>query len=174
MKLTTEQQQDLTNELSKIWRLRSGSPDIKMVDFCIKSSKYIYLDNMYIDVCDLKPSIHSEMWYDDTKDSPGTSYQTFFNYNAKYAPDFYENRRYNKTLGLRIHYSSSPADSKVFSVCHIDPDYDHDEYIPVDNDMLIIVNKAVSEVREDYFKRLERYYKRYSNNIYSSGFWVDR
>lgn len=174
MKLTTEQTKELTEELGKIWRLRSGQPDMKMVDHCLKSSKYIYLDDMYIDVCGSKPTINSTMWFDDTREIPKENYQLFFDYNARNAPKFHENYYHGKTLGLRLQYSSSPADSKVYGLHYIDTDYDHETYIPIDNDMLVVINKAVSEVRENYFKRLESYYKRYSKNVYSMGYWVDR
>jgi hypothetical protein len=36
------------------------------------------------------------------------------------------------------------------------------------------INKAIAEVRADYTKRLEMYWKKYSDKVYSSGYWVNR
>lgn len=168
-KLTATQTEELRELLDKYWK-----GDKKMVDHCMKFYKYIYLDGMYIDCCNLKPTISKTLWYDDEQDSPGDGYNTFIAYNLRlHSPDLVEPTFYityyirpKYVGGYSIPLSSIGATRngegipdgatilKPYQIAHI--------------------NEAIKEVRADYRKRLDTYFKKYKAKIHSSGYWVNR
>jgi hypothetical protein len=170
MKLTAEQTKELTELFSEAW-----GKDTKMIEHCLKSTKYIKVGNTFISVCQAKPKINNQMWYDDTQENPGKSFQRFYDYNIK-----------NVQSEMKINRCAFGWDDKLFLIpknwktpnmklCQLTyNESDSDFAREVTEEELLLINAAIREVREDYTKRLEAYYKKYSDKIYSSGYWVDR
>jgi hypothetical protein len=171
MKLTAEQQTKLRELLSQEWKRKDGSPDNRMVDYCIKSSKYIVIGNTFIDVCNSKPTIKKTIWYDDTQTDPGSSYESFIFANRYNMPRELELTKYCESLRLSPKYGNR----QNIELCGLTyNDNDSDRQREVTPEELKIINAAINEVKADYTKRLEAYYKKYSNKIYSMGYWADR
>jgi hypothetical protein len=172
---------ELENLLGMVWRKRSGEVDQSMVDHCLKSGKYIKIDDLFIDVCSRKPSITTTIWYDDTRDDPGAGFVTFKNLNERHnMPSFYDlEGNYCgriRPLYIRVQYNNDRSGGKVCTLEYI-PEYDERAGIirKVTQDDLNLINAAVQDVRADYAKRLEAYYKRYGkDHVRSSGYWADR
>lgn len=170
-----EHEAEVTKRLENYWKKRDGSPDEKMVKHCLKSSKYIQIGDSMVDIGDSKPSISNEMWYDDETEGPQVNLENFKAYNASNMPKYYEMR------GRSIHGSGT---------LKIVPQYDgvnglelatltyeddvSDEYIVVSEDQLQEINEGVKEIRDDYEKRLNSYYKRYGDKIIARGYWKNR
>lgn len=165
----------LKNEFKKCYN-RDNKSDTKMIEYCISSSKWVELEDYYLDVGDKKPTIKNQMWYDDEKEDPGTSKARFLRYNESNKPklldmqnkdNFYLQRRYSKDHGEKIaciYYFDERRNSKL-------PDYVIRKLTLAE---LKLINNARQEVRTDFDKRLETYYKKYSDKIRSSGYWVNR
>jgi hypothetical protein len=166
IKLTTEQQQELKEAMTKCWHGK-----IKMVDHCLKSSKYIYINGKFIDCCDSKPTIHKTMWYDDETAGPNVNYLNFEHYNMKYAP---KNLSDKFEYYIQPQYSGDPTD-KLYTTATLLPWEDpKDCFIPLTDNQKKNIDAAITEVREDYQKRLKTYWKKYSNKVYAMGYWANR
>jgi hypothetical protein len=165
-KLTLEQVKDLTEVLSTVW-----NGDGKMIEHCLKSSKYVYINNRFIDCCQSKPTIHTTLWYDDETDGPGKSYESFVYYNMKNAPDLLPK---NYKYYIMEHYTGRTT-GRLMGIASLKQwDTVPEGYTLMTDQEVKAVNAAITEVREDYAKRLENYFKKYSSYICSSGYWVNR
>lgn len=173
--LSQEQQERLRAELGIIWKKRNGEIDVKMVDHCEKYHKYIELDGWFIACCQAKPTINSEMWYDDEQEDPGAGHGRFIGYNMKYAPDTLNTDTWRKYYLMQSY--SGHGDAKIGNYYTEReygeklPEYVIREFTPEEVKQ---INAAIEEVRADYRKRLEMYWKKYSDKVYSSGYWVNR
>jgi hypothetical protein len=170
--MTKQEQQELKNLLSIEW---NGSE--RMIQHCLKSSKYIHIDNMYVDVCDAKPSIDSTLYYNDEYPDIGNSYETFINYNMKKAPRTYEKfTRFSyyddEKLVIIPQYCTDKTGGRLCAVTY--KNNDKNQYIEVTPELLEQINAAIEEVRADYKKRLDMYYKKYADKISSYGYWANR
>jgi len=172
---------ELETLLGLTWRKRSGEIDQNMVDHSLKSGKYIRLGDIFIGVCSRKPSITTTIWYDDTTDGPDPNWQNFLHLNVRNnMPKFYElESRYCgriSPLYIRVSYWNDKTGGRIASLEYI-PDDDKREGIirKATQDDLNLINAAVQDVRDDYRKRLEAYFKRYGkDHVSSRGYWVDR
>jgi hypothetical protein len=169
--MNKEDLKELTELLAITW-----NNDERMIKYCLKSSKYVKIGDKFIDVCGSKPTITKTLWYDDTRESPGVSYETFLWYNQRNTPTEYEieNRRYGEIRPLLIipQYNGDKTDFRLCGLTYNDGD--GDRAMEVTPEILKVINQAVREVQEDYKKRLANYWKRYNKNIVAMGYWVDR
>jgi len=179
--MNKEDCKELETLLGLTWRKRSGEIDQNMVDHCLASSKYIKLGELFVDVCSRKPSITKTIWYDDTREGPDANWENFLALNIRNnMPTLYElEARYCgqiSPLYIRVQYSGDKTGGKLCSLEYI-PEYDSrsTDARKVTQDELNEINAAVQDVRDDYRKRLEAYFKRYGkDHVTSQGYWVDR
>ena len=175
--MTKEDYQELTRLLELTWRKRSGSIDAKMVRHSLESGKYVKIDDRFVCVCDLKPSITKTIWYDDETEGPEANYQNFLQVNKHNFPSYWElMHRYEDPLYIRVRFWNDKTDGRIATLEYI-PKYHQEnaELIrPVTPEDLEKINAAVEEVRQDYKKRLDTYWKKYSNQVSSRGYWVNR
>lgn len=168
----------LTKILGDYWQKRDGTPDESMVKHCLKSSKYVKIGDSFVDVADAKPTIHSEMWYDDETDGPTVNFENFRNYNIRMGmPKTYEmtgrNRQGTGTLKMIPQYDGVEG----FELAALTYENEEDLKVKsreVSESELKEINNSIKEVREDYEKRLKTYYKRYGDKIRASGYWKNR
>lgn len=167
--------QELTNLLAMTWKKRNGETDQKMVEHCLKSGKYVKIDDMFVNVCDLKPSIDSTIWYDDEGKDPGSGKKTFMSLNNRmHMPDLYEMKFRYQDLYFIVHYWDDKTAGKLVSLAYKEESSTLPLIRKVTPEELKKINAAVSEVRADYAKRLENYFNRYSDKIHSCGYWANR
>lgn len=166
-----EHLKELTELLAKEW-----NNDKKMINHCLKSGKYVKIDNKFIDVCDKKPTINKTLYYNDEFEAPEINFETFLAYNKSNMPTEYklENRRFGEINPLLIipQYHGDKSNFKLCGLTYIESDSDRAE--EVTPEMLEVINEAIREVREDYKKRLKNYWKRYNDKIYTYGYWANR
>lgn len=167
--------QELTALLETTWKKRNGETDQKMVDHCLKSGKYIKVDDMFVQVCDLKPSINTTIWYDDEGKDPGSGKKTFMHYNERMnMPKEYEPRFRYQDLHFIVQYWDDKTGGRLAGLAYKEENSTLPLIRKVTPEELEQINAAVSEVRADYAKRLETYYAKYSHKIHSSGYWANR
>ena len=175
MKLTTEQQNELTNLLSLTWTRNNGQPDPKMIEHCLTNIKYVKIDDMFVGVCASKPSITKTIWYDDEREDPGAGWITFKNLNYRHnMPNMFESRRRSEELYFHSAYWNDKTNGKLVGVTYDEEPFRVSVIRKVTLEELAIINEAITEVQIDYAKRLVNYFKRYSNHVRSEGYWVNR
>ena len=177
--LTKEQTQELRKLQELTWRKRSGEIDVKMVDHCMKSGKYLQIDNMFVSVCDLKPSITTTLWYDDTRKGPEESWNSFKDLNERHnMPKHWElDFRHTDPLYIRAKYWNDKTAGRLATLEHIPEHHQGNAELlrKVTAEELEQINAAIDEVRQDYAKRLETWWKKYGHKCFNvSGYWVDR
>jgi hypothetical protein len=172
---------ELENLLALTWRKRNGEIDQGMVDHCLKTGKYIRIGDLFVSVCDRKPAIDTTIWYDDTTKGPDANFANFLHLNERNnMPGLWKlDTRYcgrESELYIRVQYNGDKTGGKLATLEMIPEGFARDGIIrkatPQDLEQ---INAAVQEVRDDYRKRLDAYWKRYGKTQVSSrGYWVDR
>lgn len=144
-----------------------------------------------------RPSIDSTIYYNDEYDSPinadgSNKKEVFIRYNISNFNDF----RIYDWIQSRIDLETRGCCSGIWSNQPVLIEYPHDNdnnevcidftsrreestpsnanIIPLDNDEIEALKTIVDELKAAYMNRLETYYKRYSKNIYSYGYWANR
>lgn len=166
-----EHLKELTELLAITWNNNEG-----MIKHCLKSSKYVKIGDKFIDVCDSKPMIHKEIYYNDEYEAPEVNFETFLNYNKRNMPNEYklEGRTWDYSGKLTIIPQYS-GDKTNFRLCGLTyNEKDSDKAMEVTPEILEVINQAIREVQEDYKKRLATYWKRYNKNIHAYGYWANR
>lgn len=142
-----------------------------------------------------RPSIDSTIYYNDEYDSPinaddSNKKEVFIRYNMRNFNDFriydwMQSRIDLETIGCCSGIWSSQPVLVVYphnddnNEVHIDftsREYtpDNANIIPLDDDEIEALKAIVDGLKAAYMNRLETYYKRYSKNIHSYGYWANR
>lgn len=172
---------ELKTLLQKQWTKRDGTPDERMVDYSLKSNKWIDMGDYYLNVSDSKPSIDKTLWYDDETDSPDDSkFEAFRVYNlrgnkAPQIEDYINDGR--PVIWVYTNYTHDQTGGKVksWTATRIGEEPRHiGEYRLATTDEIGAIKQGLNEVRVDFEKRLKTYWKRYSNKVHASGYWANR
>ena len=165
------EKKELRKLLGVTWKKWDGSVDDKMVNFCMRSSKYIKIGNKFIDCCNAKPSIESTLYYDDETKGPNTDWEGFYNYNMRYKFELYNlTHRGDEVLVLISQYGKNS--DGLYCPRYMDKYEWKGELITAEE--LTLINNAILEVKDDYIKRLKTYFKKYSDKIGTHGYWANR
>lgn len=172
---------ELRKLLEKQWVKRNGEIDHKMVDYCLKSSIYVQSGDEFINCGDSKPTIDKTMWYDDETDGPTVNFDSFKRYNQSNFPRTLEEMKMGRD-GRQVYIvdnyylRAGETTTLLKSVRVADLDYDRVDGNPrlATDEEIRLINEAILKARADYEKRLERYWKRYSNKVRAEGYWVNR
>ena len=158
---------------------------------------YIHFAKSGLTVAIDRPSIDSTIYYDDEYDSPinaddSNKKEVFIRYNMSNFNDFriydwMQSRIDLETIGccsglwssqpVLIEYPHNGDNNEVhidFTSRREENTPDNANVIPLDNDEIEALKTIVDELKAAYMNRLETYYKRYSKNIYSYGYWANR
>jgi len=161
------------------WRKRDGSPDLKMIDYCMKSVKYLDVGPYYLAIGD-KPSIDSTMWYDDETEGPDASkFEAFRAYNMRGKrfdlDELIANGRSNVWIYTKYTHDRTGGKLKGWATTHWDEEPRHlGEYRKATDDDITAIKQGLSEMKAAYEKRLATYWKRYSNKVHAAGYWANR
>lgn len=159
---------------------------------------YIHFKKSGLTVAVDRPSIDSTIYYDDEYDSPinddgSNKKEVFIRYNMRNFNDF----RIYDWMQSRIDLETRGCCSGIWSSHPVLVEYQHNDdnnevcidftsrteeenkldnvnIIPLDNDEIEALKIIVDGLKAAYMNRLETYYKRYSKNIYSYGYWANR
>lgn len=177
--LTKEQTAELRSLLGKQWIRNNGETDERMVKHCLNDYRYLFIDGQFVQIIGSKPTIHSVMYYDDETEGPNHNYAAFVAYNESHTHLDHYKKMANSwgdyvPLVIGPAYWGDRTDGKLASVGYSRTEEVAEGYRKVTDEELILINQVVDEVKEDYLKRLDRYFKRYSDKICSSGYWANR
>jgi len=165
--MKTARNEDLYNEIKKVWQ------DDKMADYIYKSSVYIEYNGDYIEVGSTTPTIQKEFWFDDEREIPQVNKAHYLDVNMRHnAPQLKE--LYSKGRELYLMDNYNRGSSKLKAVAYLQDEEYKDTRTLVDEVLLKLINAEIEILREKYAKRLESYWKRYSDKIRFSGYWVNR
>lgn len=165
---------------SKQWIRKDGTPDQGMVDYCIKHSKYVDMGDYFLNVGDSKPTIESTMWYDDTTKGPDENFENFRAYNLRQNAHTFEDMTSNgrTQIWTYVNYYGDKTEGKLrgWSTTRVgeEPRFNDTQYWAATPEEIEAIKKGLDEIRADYEKRLETYWKRYSNKVSARGYWADR
>lgn len=171
---------ELETLLRKQWTKRDGSPDLKMVDYCLKSDKYIDLGDYYLDIGGSKPHISSTMYYDDETEGPDASkFEAFRAYNLRGVRLSFESATDHGRSEVWIYtkYTRDQTDGKIkgWLTARIGEEPRHvGECRKATPDDIAAIKQGLAEISADFEKRLATYWKRYSSKVYASGYWANR
>ena len=160
-------------ELEELLKIRWNNSE-SMVEHCLKNNSYVKIDNKFVDIGSKKPTIQKQFWFDDEKPIPEPSKEIFMRGNKRSnSPREYEleNDRYEK-LKLIPQYHNDKTDFIIYTLSY--QESENYSSIEVTEEMLKIIDAAVKELKTNYEKRLETYWKRYSRHVNCSGYWVNR
>jgi hypothetical protein len=167
---------ELETLLGKQWTKRNGEVDQSMVDYCLKSSKYIDMGEYYLNIGDAKPRISNTLYYDDETDAPDISdFEVFKNYNMR-------GKRFNlvklvdsgRSVCVFTSDNRSGGKLKGWTTCYIGehPGLRDCRLATVDD--IMAIKQGLAEIKADFEKRLASYWKRYGDKIRTSGYWANR
>lgn len=140
--------------------------------FWVEHTAFIKIGDKLVSLGEKKPTIQSTIYYNDELDSPGTGFESFKNYNIFMSgnnlfsePDF--------ERGYFIARNKGSNDYFILSRYTL-LDEDRFEEYWLEPEVRKYVDIAIEMIKSDFIKRLERYYKRYKNNISTCGYWANR
>lgn len=188
MKLTKDDKAMLRSEYAKVWRMRDGSEDTKMVEHCTKSaSGYIAFGD---DICVMdKPHIQTDFWfgehtydYDEVCDyrdrcSESESYFRSKNLASTDAKRLIEAIDDGHEFWLCRKYGHL-GESNLAYVQRLDPIWNSlrgDEIRRMDDAELALLRTFCEEEQAKFSKRIDTYLKRYGlSKCHYGVFWADR
>lgn len=161
------------DELRKKWT-RRGYVDESMVKHSLKSYKYIDLDGSIVDIGRAKPTISSTIYFNDEYEAPQVNYENFASYNKRLnGPSEYklQTSSYHGNGRLKL---IKDEKSNIAQLSYDDPRDESLEVREVSEKELEAINQGIREINDNYEKRLKTYYKKYSDKIFTSGYWAYR
>ena len=165
--------------------LQSINETERMIKYYIDEYYFYELEDGYIIEFRKKPSIHSDMWFDDEYEIPNKNEDLFISYNMRMNGGIYHEIEQNddrlKTFFI-INYSDN---RKVVAICRYNNSTDYEYYLKYyqDNNSFVRFmsdeeineyNAICKELKEKYLERLKRYFKRYNSHIFCRGYWANR
>ena len=146
----------------------------RMVNHCLKSTEYIKIGNKFINIGDKKPTIQKQFWFDDMKPIPKPTKEIFMDGNKrKNAPrEFDIDNNCGEKLLIVTNYYEDKTDFRLCGLSYGKSNSNRNE--EVTEEILKIINEAKKEMKVNYKKRLNNYWKRYSKHVRCSGYWVNR
>lgn len=170
---------NIRNELKKIWH-----DDEKMINFCLKDDYFLNMNDFFISFKH-KPKIEKTIYYDDERETPKITKDNFINYNLRHNFNnqldfnFKDNLyclidNYKQTNKIKILKELKPyertqlvyKDDKVF--------FNNNEINLLNDDDIKKIETLLKTLKDDYLKRLNNYWNRYSNKINTYGYYANR
>lgn len=167
-----KEQLNIEESLKKVWNQSE-----EMIKFCLKTVFYLKLHDCFISF-DYKPTITKTIYYNDEYESPKIDEEFFINYNMEH--NFKNNFRsfnFEEDIYLFPNYEQAPEikylqQLKGFELERLDKNSSNFRILT--NEEKELVKKQLKIFEEDYLKRLKNYWKKYSKNVYASGYWANR
>lgn len=158
-----------------------------------KDCKYFYKQYLllitkdgYILELDNNPSINKTLWYDDETPTPNKTETYFLNYNINLNLPYRnineylkEKQRFKETGGATglydyngIYFTNTYTNKKRIGFDYLNDKKYFVRYLTANEQNELL--KIIKDLQNKYIERLKKYYKRYSQNICVSGYWVNR
>lgn len=190
----------VTKEKEKLKSLRIATEEEKrrlasilwekedMINYiCSTYDYYITNDNCFIEIQKAnKLSIHKTMWYDDETEEPEENENNFILYNmrsnnpARMLEDYLKEKEHLEKHGSAsgrydyngIYFVKARDKGNVVDYNFTEEKRNFVRYLTKEEEQDLI--NIMIENKEKYLDRLKKYYKRYSEYVRVSGYWVNR
>lgn len=134
-----------------------------------KEYAFIMLGDKLVNTGKRKPGIKRAIYYDDETPRPNINYDFFEYYNISRAFGCLSNNRF---LEMDLYLYST--NSLYYEFTNYREWIREQNPTPLTPDEKKQILAAVEILKKDYKKRLKTYYKKYSDKIYTHGYWVNR
>lgn len=141
-------------------------------EYTVKHRAFLKIRGFLVEICNKKPVIKKNIYYDDEREAPEDTFETFKNYNLTLSSPRVL-RNYEDYRGMFI-----------YKIRKYNGNFELDVYPKLDNDYYeeYSLNKEerehvlilLKEVEKEFIKRLERYWKQYQDKVNICGYWANR
>lgn len=136
-------------------------------------------DNYLIDINIDKPSIKSDIYYDDETEAPAKSYENFELYNLRLQNTPLNDESIKNIENLAIYKFNAKYNNNNTYYLLRNRNY---HYYYSDGELVrdlteeekADITKIYCEEKEAFIKRLKAYWKKYQDKIYCIGYWANR
>lgn len=134
----------------------------------IKEYAFIMLGNKLVNIGKRKPGIERNIYYDDKTPRPNINYDFFEYYNMKNAfGNLSDDQFFKRNIYLY------PCEG-WYIYTNYREQYNEIDLITLSAESKKKILSAIEIIKKDYKKRLQTYYKKYANKIYTHGYWANR
>ena len=159
---------NIINSLQKVW-----NQDLEMIQHCLKTSYYLELNDCFVSFKH-KPSIDKTIYFDDERERPEVDKEYFIAHNLRYnfsGLDY----DFEKELYLVLTYDKAPEMKALREIKHFEIENKRYKDIrEITDEEKKIIKKLLDGFKQDYIKRLNTYWKRYSDKVSTHGYWANR
>lgn len=150
-------------------------------DYLIQNYHYTKIQGLYVEVYKKKPPIDRVIFYDDKYERPKVDFELFKAYNFRLNAQGLTDEEIEK-LGANSTIVIAYEENGKFYLNAFSCEHYLKEFYTLQGANIYTLTQAekAQVVRElkalqaDYTKRLETYWKKYSNKVYAYGYWADR
>lgn len=154
--------------------------DQSMVKYCLTSANYINMGEYYLNIGD-RPNIDSTIYYDDETARPDSKdFEIFRRYNIRHnghrsIEEYTQNGRKKIFIYTNSSRDRTQGRLKAWTMKNA---YDNIDYLgdarEASEEEIEQIKQALMILNKAYEKRLEAYWKRYSNKIRTHGYFANR
>lgn len=150
-------------------------------DYLIQNYHYTKIQGLYVEVYKKKPPIDRVIFYDDKYERPKVDFELFKAYNFRLNAQGLTDKDI-KGLGANSTIVIAYEENGKFYLKTFSHEYYLKEYCTfqgsnsytlTQEEKKQVVNE-LKALQADYIKRLETYWKKYSDKVYTYGYWADR
>ena len=170
---------ELTEE-EKIEFVKKEWENPNMQQWLLKNYDYYKTPDNYIIEIEkaAKLSITKTLYYDDEFEAPEVNFDNFIEHNRHNCNRYdYYLEKANKTYN-RFYFAKNGNLNNVCIMVYSDFELSMNLYYENIRELLAEEKQDILELykrqKEGYIKRLERYFKKYKNNIFTCGYWANR
>ncbi len=157
---------NIKESLKKVW----GHSE-KMMTHCLKTSYYLELKDCFVSF-DHKPSIDKTIYYNDEYEAPTITKEYFIEHNLRHNFKGLE-VDFEKDLYLFANYEQA-AEIKYMRELDRFETEGQENLRKVTDEEKALIKAKLAEFKVNYLKRLNAYWKRFSDKVYASGYWANR
>lgn len=169
---------ELLEYLKKSW-----GDNQSMIDYEIKEYYFYQLNGNLVLEFKKKPSIDKTIWYDDETEAPKLTEELFIKYNEMNMNDYATIEYKEVTKPYFIQKNLKNNQSACIKTNEYISDYESNLKWATNKgyfkryatkEEIKEYNQVCEELKNEYIERLKKYFKRYKDKIFVSGYWVNR
>ena len=175
----------LTEQEKNVYVVATYPKHKSMQEYLLKTYEYYKTkDNLVIEIRKASNlSLNKTMYYDDEYDAPQVNFENFKEYNKHNCNKYDYYSEIAKNFDYKKLYFCEQADFKnnknvYMRIAEYDDGWKAPKYEKVVREMtqneLQDILTIYKKQKEDYNTRLEKYFARYKDHIYTCGYWANR
>lgn len=140
-------------------------------EYTVKHRAFLKIRGFLVDICNKKPAVKKDIYYDDERKAPEHTFETFKNYNLTLSGSRVL-RNYVDYKGMFI-YRVRGHETNFLLDAYSKTDRNYYEEYFLSKEEREYVLTLLKEVEKDFIERLEKYWKRYSDKVNICSYWVN-